>query len=52
MRKFYQIVFVLITIRTIAQQTPAKEETKPTPEGEVSTTQQSVKINGVVAALS
>ncbi|MFM7850792.1 MAG: S10 family serine carboxypeptidase-like protein, partial [Flammeovirgaceae bacterium] len=45
------IVFA-ICFNSIAQQAaPAKEESKPMPEAEVSTTNQSVKINGVVIPL-
>jgi carboxypeptidase C (cathepsin A) len=49
---FASIIVLTICFNSIAQQyAPAKEESKPMPEAEVSTTSQSVKINGVVIPL-
>lgn len=45
------LAFCFVATFTIAQEKP-KEEDKPIPEPEVSTTQQSVKINGVTIPLS
>ncbi len=55
MKKFLISAFMFLSMITLLAQTDAnkeKEEQKPTPEGEVSTTQQSVKINGAVIPLT
>jgi len=54
MRSLILVLFIALSITTSAQTEAQKTETKPAPapEGEVSTTQQSVKINGVVIPLT
>ena len=51
MRKLFTLFLICLTI-TASAQTETKEEKKPIPEAEISTTQQSVKINGVVIPLT
>ena len=53
MKKTIITCLVMITLLTTwAQNESSKEESKPIPEGEISTTQQSVKINGIVITLT
>ncbi len=52
MKRLLAFAFILLTFSFANAQTENKEEKKPIPEAEVSTTQQSVKINGVVIPLT
>jgi carboxypeptidase C (cathepsin A) len=52
MKYISTLLVVCVCLIGIAQTPATKEESKPTPDGEVSTTQQTVKINGVTIPLT
>lgn len=53
MKKLLVFTFVVCSLtQTYGQSDSIKPENKPIPEGEISTTQQSVKINGVLVSLA
>ena len=52
MKKIALLFFIVVSLNGFSQSEQSKSEPKPTAEAEVSTTQQSVKINGVVIPLT
>ena len=52
MMRISSLLWIVLVVTSGFSQTEPKQEVKPIPEAEVSTTQQSVKINGVVIPLT